>query len=103
MRFSFTANVWLYPGTSAAWHFISLPKRESEIVKKEQDRRQVQGKKRRGWGAVKVRVAIGKTSWTTSIFPDKKSGTYLLPLKAGVRKKEGIAAKDAIKVSVNLL
>ncbi|HEY4473963.1 MAG TPA: DUF1905 domain-containing protein [Candidatus Paceibacterota bacterium] len=31
------------------------------------------------------------TVWNTSIFPDKKSGSYLLPLKAKIRKAENIA------------
>jgi hypothetical protein len=105
-QFTFRANVWLYPGTSAAWHFISLPKKEAEQVKKFQE-----GKERRGWGAVGVRATIlrpgsgqvGKTTWETSMFPDKKSGTYILPLKASVRKKEGIVAKDIISIELTML
>ncbi len=96
--YTFQASVWLYPGTSAAWHFVSLPKKEAEQIKKSQE-----GKARRGWGAVRIRVIIGGSSWETSMFPDKKSGTYLLPLKAQVRKKEGITAKDTITVLLQLV
>jgi hypothetical protein len=46
---------------------------------------------------------LGKTSWKTSIFPDAKSGGYLLPLKAVVRKKENVAARDIVSFTLELL
>lgn len=92
---TFQTRVWLYPGTSAAWHFVSLPKELSVRI-----RGQEQGRSRRGFGAVKVIAQIGKTSWETSIFPDSKTGTYLLPLKAAVRKAEGVFAKDLVTVTL---
>ena len=95
-RFEFRGEVWLYPGM-AGWHFISLPVERSAEIK---------GRgilMRRGFGAVKVAITIGKTSWRTSIFPDKKSGQYVLPVKAEVRKKEEIAAGDAVSVAVEMV
>jgi hypothetical protein len=35
---------------------------------------------------------VGETSWKTSIFPDRGSGGFLLPLKAYVRRREKIEA-----------
>src|SRR3989344_3786402 len=93
-NFSFQANMWLYPGASAAWHFITVPKKQSEEIKKQF------GKVRRGWGSVRVRVTIGKTSWDTSIFPDSKIGAYILPVKAEVRNKERISAGSKVKVKL---
>jgi hypothetical protein len=81
------SKVWLYSGVSA-WHFITIPKKESDEIKKIFD------KSARGWGSIPVKVTLGKTIWQTSIFPDKKTGTYLLPLKAEVRKKEEILGGD---------
>ncbi len=92
---TFRSRVWLYPGTSAAWHFISLPKELSARI-----RTQEKGRGRRGFGAAKVVAQIGKTSWETSIFPDSKTGTYLLPLKASVRKAEGVFVKDMVVVTL---
>jgi hypothetical protein len=96
MKLSFPANVWLYPG-HAGWHFVSLPKEVAAKVTAHQE-----GKPRRGWGAVAAKVSVGKTTWKTSIFPDKKTGTYLLALKAEVRKQEGIFMNDKITVSIEL-
>ncbi len=91
------SKVWKYPGM-AGWYFLSVPKAQAAKIKKSQaDRPRV------GWGSVRVAVTLGKTKWQTSIFPDKKSGTYLLPLKAQVRKKEGIGDKDTVAYAIELL
>jgi hypothetical protein len=50
-----------------------------------------------GWHFVSV-----PQGWKTSIFPDNKTGTYLLPLKADVRKKEKIGAGDTIMLSLEI-
>ncbi len=57
----------------------------------------------RGWGSLRVEVRIGATTWKTSVFPDKKSGTYILPVKADVRKKENIKAGQTTKLTVEVL
>lgn len=96
MKYNLRSEVWLYPAQTAAWHFISVPKKESEEIKKKF------GKNAKGWGSFPVEAAIGRTKWKTSIFPDKKTGTYLLPLKALVRKKEGVSAGDKVSFSIRL-
>lgn len=90
------AKVWLYPG-DAAWHFVGVDKKQSEDMKE----RYAQYK--RGFGSIRVKVVLGKTSWKTSVFPDKRSGTYLLPLKAQVRHAEGVDAGDTITFTLEPL
>ena len=89
--FKFSAKVWIYPGMKGAWHFVSIPKKESAGIKK------IFGALAGGWGSLPVNVTIGKTSWKTSIFPDKKSASYILPLKSNVRKKEKIYEGDVTR------
>lgn len=104
MKYKIKGKVWLYPGIQAAWHFLSIPKKEAEAIKKKF------GANARGWGSLPVVVTllrpgsgrVGKQSWKTSIFPDKKSSTYLLPLKAQVRKKEGIQSGDMVTFSIEV-
>jgi len=57
---------------------------------------------RKGFGSARVEVQIGDTRWKTSVFPHKESGGWLLPIKAVVRKAEGIAEGDAVTVTVSL-
>jgi hypothetical protein len=87
-------KVWLWKG---AWHFANLPARPSARIRK------IFGATARGWGSIRVRLRIGKTEWDTSLFPDRKSKTYLFAIKAAVRKAENIAAGDGITVRVHVL
>jgi hypothetical protein len=91
-KFQFSAKLWRYPSTVASWHFISLPKEVAQEIKEKY------GKGARAWGSLAVEVLVGKSKWDTSIFRDNKSGTYILPVKATVRKKEGIVSGDECKV-----
>lgn len=94
-QYKFKTNVWLYPGM-AGWHFATVPSDISEDIK------QSFGDRKRGWGSLPIIATIGKTSWKTSIFPDKESGGYLLPLKAEVRKKENIVADKKINLTIKI-
>jgi len=49
---------------------------------------------------IPVTVKIGKTSWATSLLP--KDGGYLVPIKASVRKVEGLELGDTVKVVLSL-
>lgn len=96
LKINFTAKVWLYNGHSA-WHFISLPKTLSAKIKK------LFLGLERGWGSLPVKVTLGESVWQTSIFPDKKTNSYLLPLKAGIRKTAHLKVADKVKVSLEIL
>ncbi len=95
-RYKMRAKVWLYTGM-AGWHFVTLPKKQSAQIRKTFSRM------RRGWGSLPVLATIGETSWRTSIFPDNKSQSYLLPLKADVRKKERMEAGDTITCFIEVI
>ncbi len=92
----FRATVWQYPGM-AGWHFVSLPKTLSAKLKK------LYGNRARGWGSLPVTMTVGKTTWKTSIFPDRKAGTYLLPLKAKVRKQTDIGMGDKPRFELEVM
>ncbi|MBP6030211.1 MAG: DUF1905 domain-containing protein [Sphingobium sp.] len=55
-----------------------------------------------GFGSVKVRATIGNTTWETSLFPSKESGGFVLPVKAAVRKAEGLSEGDAISLTLRV-
>jgi hypothetical protein len=89
------AKVWRYPG-QAGWHFVTLPKTHADAIKR------FYVGKAKGWGSLPVSVTLGRTTWRTSIFPDRQSGSYLLPLKAEIRKAAKIAAGDAISFTLEM-
>jgi hypothetical protein len=84
-----TAPVWRWDG-DAAWHFLTVPGEESDDVRARAPES--------AFGSVKVTATIGATTWSTSLFPDKASGCYLLPVKADVRRREGIGTDDVATV-----
>lgn len=92
LEFTFEAEIWLYPG-KAAWHFVTLPDEPGGMI------RMADGRVG-GFGSVPSSVTIGKSQWKTSLFPDSKSGSYLLPVKSEVRKREHLAAGDRVKVTL---
>ncbi len=93
-HFEFSAPVWKSSG-KAAWHFITLPKEEADYI-----RDLKAGLK--GFGMVKVIAQTGDFSWETSIFPDTKTDSYLLPVKANIRRKAGIEDGQTLNIKLTL-
>ena len=96
LEFSFTAELWAYTG-SGSWHFLTLPQKVAQEIKFFRE-------KHFGFGTVRVKAVINDAEWSTSIFPDKKSDSFLLPVKTEVRKKQGILIGDqvTVKLYINL-
>ena len=66
------------------WCFLFMPKELAKEIRSDFRWRE------EGWGRMKVAVKIGESEWKTSIWFDTKHDTYLLPVKAAIRKKEKI-------------
>ncbi len=85
MIYRFKAKVWIYDFEGASsWYFLTLPSAYSEELKS------LREPFRAGFGSIKVLATIGASTWTTSIFPDTKSGCYMLPLKKAIRQAEAL-------------
>jgi Domain of unknown function (DUF1905) len=94
----FDAELWIWDARRAdSWTFVSLPAEVSDEI------RELAGRSRRGFGSLRVRVTLGGSTWTTSIFPDSGRGCYVLPVKRAVRKTEGLDAGDIATVTVELI
>ena len=94
-KYKVRSKVVPYPGM-AAWYFAYVDKKQADIITKKHS-----GVKK-GFGSIRVTVTLGKTKWKTSIFPDKQSGAYVLPLKKEVRRAEGIDAGDTITFTLDI-
>lgn len=94
---SVTGPVWLWAGGQGAWHFLTIPAEQAIEI-----RVHGLGAARRGFGSVRVAAAINGVSWRTSVFPQQDGG-YILPVKADVRRRAGIAAGDVVTVAPELL
>lgn len=94
-------TIWLWrakdASVTAAWHFLSLTGAVSDAL-----RARSVGRKG-GFGSIKVEAQIGDTRWMTSVFPERATGGYMLPLKAQVRKRENLSADMTVAVSLRIV
>jgi hypothetical protein len=92
-----TAPLWLWTGGGGGnCYFVTVPEEQSGELRAEGLAA------RRGFGSVKVEATINGVTWRTSVFP-QKSGGFLLPVKAQVRRDAGIAAGEDVTVKLNLV
>jgi Domain of unknown function (DUF1905) len=93
-----TGPLWIWRSETGpgGWHFLTVPEEQAGEIR-------VQSLAHRGgFGSVRVQVRIGDVSWRTSVFP-QKSGGYILPVKASVRRDAGLSAGDEVSFELELL
>ncbi len=91
----FEAELWAWQGP-ASWVFVTLPEPFAEAI------RLAAFLAPRGWGSVRVAAESGDVRWETSLFPDKSSGSYVLPVKASVRRSLGVSVGDRMALALRL-
>jgi hypothetical protein len=93
MEFEFSGTIWYWRGP-APWYFVSMTEEDSRELKA------VSSSVTYGWGVIPVEVQIGDTVWKTSLFP--KDDLYLVPVRADVRRAEGIDEGDEVIVRLSI-
>ena len=93
IKYNFLNKIWKHNGTGG-WYFVSLPK---DISKEIREHLQWQEE---GWGRMKAIAQVKGVEWETAIWFDKKQNTYLLPLKADIRKKVNLELDHTIAVTI---
>ncbi len=98
-QFDYSGPVWRWTSskgdTTAAWYFLTLDGTVANSIR-------AAAGPRRGFGSIKVKATIGATEFATSIFPSKEVDGFMLPLKAAVRRAEGLNEGDVIAVSLSI-
>ena len=94
MSWTFESEVFSWDGDQpGSWRFARVPVDVSDELRMGE---------RRGFGSVKVRATIGQTSWETSVFPEKATDSFVLPVKKSVRQAEGIDDGDVVAIRLQL-
>jgi hypothetical protein len=89
------AKLWRWAGGKASWYFLTLPEKLSREI-----RLVDAGPRRTGFGSLRVTATIGDSTWQTSIFPSAELKSYLLPVKASVRKAEKLVDGTLVGVQI---
>jgi hypothetical protein len=93
MDLRFTGELWFWRGPSP-FHFITVPDEQSAELEA------ASAFVSYGWGMIPVTAHIGATGWKTSLWP--KDGGYIVPVKAQVRKAEGLELGDVVAIRLAL-
>ena len=96
MTYRFRSELWRYSGESP-WHFVTLPFDHADEIE------EIATESKRGFGSVRVEVTIGGSTWRTSLFPDSKVKSYVLPIKKPVRIAERLEPGRPVDVVIELL
>lgn len=94
--FTFEAIVWEDTGGHAPMRFLDVPPAVADEIEA------TYGHRAAGFGSIKVEVAIGGSTWSTSLFPSDARKTYVLPVKKPVRQKERIDDGDTVAVRLTV-
>lgn len=93
MVIEFKGKIFHWRGP-APYLFVAVPDKQSGEIKS------VSKMVTYGWGVIPVTVRVGKTEWTTSLFP--KDGRYLVPIRMSAQKAEDLKEGDEIKITLEL-
>ena len=93
LELSFTSTIIYWRGP-APFFYAPIPLEQADAV------RRAAKVASYGWGCVPLAARIGEVDFTTALFP--KDGTYLLPLKAAVRRKLDVTAGDVVAVEMTI-
>lgn len=96
------AELWRWepePPARGAWFFVTITGEAADGIRALGFERRALGA-RAGFGSVRVRAVLDGVEWQTSAFPHARSGGYVLPVKAAVRKAAGVGEGDRVTVGV---
>lgn len=91
MDLEFAGEIWFWKGPSP-WHFVTVPEEECGALEA------TSAFVSYGWGMIPVTARIAGTRWATSLWP--KDGRYIVPVKAWVRRAEGLEVGDTVTVQL---
>lgn len=99
-RLIHTGRLWRWTSSSGtgSWHFLTIDGEAGEALSATALMRRLE-RSIGGFGSLKVEARIGDSTFRTSLFPSKSEG-WLLPVKASVRKAEGVSEGDVVEVAL---
>ncbi|HEU0133125.1 MAG TPA: DUF1905 domain-containing protein [Mycobacteriales bacterium] len=94
MELAFEAELWQHGG-EGGWCFVTLPVEVADEVRDVVPAGN-------GFGSRRVTAEIGESRWQTSLFPERASGSFVLPVKQPVRRANDLLPGDRVRVRLAL-
>lgn len=92
-----TSTLKQYPSERATWYVVTLDAKTGKNIYEQF------GSQQGGFGSLRVSVTLGASTWQTSIFRDSSAKSYILFIKAAVRKQEQVRVGDKLAFTLTLL
>lgn len=96
VRYEFETELFRWEARRDMWVFARLPDDVSEEIR-------LQPHPPAGFGSVKVTVTLGRSRWSTSVFPESADGAYVVAIKGEVRRREGVGVGDRVALGVETM
>lgn len=93
MQYNFTSELWRSSG-DGGWYFLTVPADYTIEIRNHLKWAE------EGWGRLKVRASIDGYTWDTAVWFDTARNSYLLPVKAQVRKLKSLDTVQPIAVTL---
>ena len=93
MKFDFSGELWFWRGP-APWYFVTVPEEQCRQIKA------ISNVVTYGWGMIPATIRIGKSKFVTSLWP--KDGSYIVPIKASIRKAEKLEEGDMVSIELEV-
>ncbi len=93
LTIEFEGEIWFWRGP-APWYFVTVPEQQCRELKA------IAGVVTYGWGMIPVDATIGNTAYYTALWP--KDGSYIVPIKARIRRAEDIEEGDLVTVRLEV-
>ncbi len=96
VQIEFAAPLWQWQARTDSWWFVTVPPEHSDELAD-------LPLPPRGFGSIRVRVTVGTTTWTTSVFPSDSNGGYVLPMKKKARDAEKLVPEKPVRVTLQTI
>lgn len=93
MILEFEGAIWYWRGP-APWYFVTVPEGEAASI------RELSRMVTYGWGMIPAEVKIGGSTFQTALWP--KDGAYIVPIRAAIRKAEGLEEGDVVTTRLTI-
>lgn len=93
MELEFSGELWTWRGP-APYHFVTIPEEGCAALA------DIAPAVSYGWGMIPVSARIGRTRWTTSLFP--KDGAYVVPIRDAVRRGEQLEVGQPVDLHLHV-
>ena len=92
-----------WQGDRGTYHLVTITGDAAEAIAAHALMHRLEFGTQRGFGSVKVMASVGRTTWKTSVFPQREKSEWVLLVSKIVMRAEDLAEGDPVELELELL